>query len=289
MTALQQNLLVRPATPYAPLVTFRWGSTPNYRKYARWTSDVDAYPDTFISAPEMEISFDKPLNVGSEDAPATISIRADREPMDTLSLPFPHAPVHVKIEEINPLDPDTRREIYFGRVGMCDASLRGGHLTCKLTIEGIKTRLTHIVGLQALSSCIWPFGDESSSPCKVPLESKRITATITQRQVGGNPVRIQTDLDPYDLPDPYTDLSNLRWSNGYADLDGNRIKIRASLGNGQFDLRSVPPPSWEGQAIILTPGCDKSVANCRYWNNESRFMGFGIGMPGANPIFSARR
>lgn len=280
---MSQNLHQSSATPYAPMLTFSWG-VENVARYIRWTENVTLDGQEFVSAPELGVVFDKPLNAGVDDSPLTITIKGNRQPADTLALPYHHAPVRVIIEEVDPLRPDTRREVFFGKVSSCESSLRSNTLFCKLTVEGIKARLTHLLGLQALSTCIWPFGDENNSPCKVTLADKRVTGTIDARYVDGNPVRILAAFS-----EDYPDYDNFRWAGGYVSVDGNKIKIRESRGSGVFDLRSAIPPSWVGEEAIFTPGCDKTVAACRYWENEHRFMGFGIGMPGANPVFSQKR
>jgi hypothetical protein len=51
-------------------------------------------------------------------------------------------------------------------------------------------------------------------------------------------------------------------------------------------LREIPPPSWIGETITLTPGCDGNLSTCRtVWDNEARFLGLGFSMPTRNPVF----
>lgn len=273
------------AISYSPLVTFTWGDLPFVRRFIRASVAHTIDGESFLPAPELEMRFDKPLSVGTEDSPLILTIRGNREPANTLRMPFPHAPVKVKVEEVDLNYLPSRREIFYGHVSLCDSNPRGGHLLCHLTVDGIKARLTHVVGLQALSTCVWAFGDENNSPCKVTLADKRLTAVLTYRQVDNNPVRVALDTSS----DPYFPLTNAHWAGGYIDYQGTKVKIRASLEDGRFDLRSPVSPEWVGKTVTMTPGCDKTIQTCRYWNNETRFMGFGIGMPGANPIFSSRR
>lgn len=281
---MSQELHKSPATPYVPLVVFQ-GTSISYR-YARWTENLTVNGHVFTSAPELSIQFDKAMNVGVEDSPLTIQLRNNRPPIDRMSLPFPHSPVRVTVCEVDPMRiGDTFREVYFGKVTEVDSSTRGSHVISKVTVSGIKASLTRIVGLQALSTCIWSFGQANQSPCGFNVGPHIKVGEITAVGVDGQSVRINTNL----AYDPYLDLSNMRWANGQVSVSGHHVKIRQSLEDGRFDLKSPVPLDWIGLPAIFSPGCGKTLANCRYWDNEARFMGLGLGMPGANPVFSRRR
>lgn len=247
-------------------------------RYARWNTDIYLYPETFTSAPELELSFSSPLTSGTEDSPLTIALMNSRPPIDTLSQLYPHAPVAVLIEEMVVDEPDTRRIVYSGKVSQTEASMRGAHLFTKVTVDGLKVGLTRTLGLQALSTTPYPFDTFINTQ---PLQE---TCTVLQTQAQGNPVRILVDFD-----NPYASQDNEHWNNGRITINGNSIKIRQYVGNGLFDLSNVPPPSWTNEHATLTPGSNKSIANERYWNNETNFGGFGIAMPAANPTISVKR
>lgn len=281
---MTQDLDKLSAAPYAPLLTFIWGSGPSVTRYCRWTESLQIGTHAFTPAPEMQITFDKALHGGAEDVPVKIRLRTRRRPADTLSEPFPHAPVRVLVEECNPLDAEnTRREVYFGKVKEVESAMRGTHLLTTLEVSGIKAQLNFTVGIQALSTCINKFGDEQDSFCGEPLEPLRETGTILEVGLSRYPNRILTDLEG---------LESWQWKGGYVDVAGARVKIRRMFVNSSgtvFDLRAVPPSSWEGQTAVFTPGCDKTIEACRKWGREERFMGTGYGMPGGNPLISVKR
>lgn len=277
------------ATMYVPLVTFKWGASSEAR-YCRATSNISIGNNVWIAEPRLEWVFDSALGSGTEDSPLTLKMPMSLPPMLTAALPFKHSKVEVILEELATSslpgnvvvsDLESKTELFTGRMRGITTRTSGedGMVNCK--VVGRKADIKGTLGITAMTGCAWQFGDSNSSPCGKSLAPIRLSGTITGYRQNNIDNRILVTL----AGSP--DLANIRWSKGYVEFDGLKIIIRRSIDDGthRFDLREMPPPSWNGAAVTLTPGCGKSLENCQYWNNESRFAGFGRNMPLRNPIF----
>jgi hypothetical protein len=283
--SFQSSLDTANASVFATLVTFTWGNG-NIVRYCRWTSDISIGGVTFTSAPEMSVEMEKSFNGGTSDTPMKIKLRMIRPPVNDLSEVFPHATVSVLIEELSPLDPLSRREVFLGTVREVKAQPGGTSQLAELQVVGIKTRFGSILSLQLTTTCQWTFGKEKGSPCEIDAVAMRLTgeAVLNWEDVLN---RVRVVFDPMPVL-----LEAERWRMGYMERDGCRITIlKVNRTNDEdfivdtFDLAKSPPPSWEGMEVTLTPGCSKTISNCRYWNNETRFGGFGIATPGYHPVY----
>jgi len=81
---------------------------------------------------------------------------------------------------------------------------------------------------------------------------------------------------------------NTQYNRGYIEREGIRIDIRefdAGVADDVLYLTRQPPTDWLGQNISIFSGCDKTIENCRLWNNEQNFGGVGYGIPAYNPNF----
>lgn len=282
MPTTQTDLETLPASPYATLVTLTWGEE-NEARYCRWTQDLDVGGEIFVSAPEMSCVFDKALSGGTEDCPLSITIRTDRTPFDKLCLSFPHARVTVLVQEIDPSDESTLRDIFYGTLDEVTLKPRSSDL-CENRCVTPKSRFQRTISLQALTTCAWVFGDQNSSPCGIALDDIKETTTLTDLNIDGAPNRVRLEFSGT------PDLTALRWKRGFLECDGLRIKVRKladaeDATHATFDLAQIPPTEWEDNTIVACPGCDGQLETCRYWNNESQFMGFGAKMPNYNPIW----
>lgn len=268
------------ASVFAPLVTFKWGAS-SVARYCRWTDDIVIGDETFISEPSFTWTFDTALGSGTDDSPLNLEMHMSRDPMNTLVLPYPHSKCEVTIEEVSPFDLSSRAEIFSGRASLATLRPSGKQGIAKLKIKGVKSRLEGDLGIMATTGCRWIFGNRNFSPCGVPLEDKIIEGTVAGLKYNGKATRVKIDF----VGSP--DLDNLRWSRGFVEHDGLKILIRKSIddGTGRFELREMAPPYWDGAIVTLTPGCAKQLDNCRYWQNEGRFMAPGYAMPRRNPLF----
>lgn len=277
-TALEQSS----GAPYSVLVTLRWGVS-NVARYCRWVSDLVVGGETFINVPSLKVFMDQPQTGGLDDAPIEVQIRSGLAPFNTLVQLYPHAKVSVVVEEIQPGDDSTLREMFTGQVVRASNRTIGGIGVARCKVAGVKSRLRGRLGLQALSDCgVGYFGD---SLCQFDLAAATITGTVTAVGVGGiaNRVEITIGSPP--------SMSNPRWNRGYLEIDGLRISIRRSFDDTvfTFDLREVPPPDWLGETVTLVPGCDRSIETCRVHGREESFLGIATDCPDHNPLFESRQ
>lgn len=275
----QTNLEILPASPYSTLVTLTWGDG-HIARYCRWTSDITINGDVFIHEPSLKVFYDTPFGGGTSDSPVDVQIRTSKPPFNTLSLPFKHAKVDVLIEEVVPGDDTTRQALFGGRVGKVRVNPDGNRNLTRARILGVKARLKASCGMQALPQCVWIFGKK---PCEFSLLGNTVAGTISELNTGGVPNRLKVTI-----PSP-ADMQNDRWARGFFLVDGLYITIRKSYNDSQwrFELREIPPPDWLNAAVVLYPGCKKTLAVCTLHGQVNRFMGVGIAMPDRNPEFSS--
>lgn len=137
----------------------------------------------------------------------------------------------------------------------------------------VKNDIKRAMGLAALPSCQWEFGDLKT--CGLALDSLK---------EGGS-------LDAIDgLVATITGLSPQRdkyWHRGYIEKDGIRILIKEWIQGDTFILGKFIPFSWEEVLpvnVICTPGCDKLLTTCDLWGRlTDSFSGFGRAIPAYNP------
>ena len=246
----------------APLVIFAWGDA-SVARYIRWEEDVTANSVTFTAAPELDLSCDK-QHGGVKDSPWSVSLKP-RSPLVNMVRIWPHAPVRVTIGEVDPFDVTTYRELFYGTITR--TKKKRGLVTAD--VVGHKANFTFPLGVIVDVTCSHIFGGPG---CGVDVAAEQETGTIDA--IAGNIVTIND----------VANLDSTRWHRGDARLDGLSIMIMSSTAT-TLKLSRPPPPEWNGAAVLLTPGCDKSLNICRgIWQNESRFLGLGIALPNFHPL-----
>jgi uncharacterized phage protein (TIGR02218 family) len=141
----------------------------------------------------------------------------------------------------------------------------------RLEFNTSKARLGMPLGISATPECSWALGD-GNCQATVTTENATITAisrsTITVADVG------------------VTGKAAGYWRRGYVTRNGLSIGIRDwTVSTGNLKLVREPPAAWAGQAIVVTPGCDKRPTTCdTRFSNLERFGGFGIAIPARNPV-----
>lgn len=79
------------------------------------------------------------------------------------------------------------------------------------------------------------------------------------------------------------------WQGGSVDLFGADVRIRNwnITDPTTFELSKYAPVDFTNAvlpaAISVTPGCNRTLGDCRIFNNENSFGGLGIGLPDRNP------
>jgi len=257
-----------PIKNYALLVTLSWaGTTPRYISY---TSDLVIGETTYTAVPALAVEFPE-FNGGVERSLLKVSLPTAKAPATFLSRPYPSPLVTVSVDEVDPTDPSsTRRALFQGTVLKVYRNPNGLPNLLTLEVGNALTRLDALLGLMALTTCPWNFGD---THCGKDLDLLKVSTTIFAR-------------DGVSLTLNYVTSEIKYWHRGYVIKDGISIMIR-DANYSELTLMRLPPPEWAaGNSIVVIPGCDKTIETCRSrWSNESQFAGCGYAMPGYSPVF----
>lgn len=262
-----------------------YGNGPTVRRYARWTNDIVLGADTFVAVPTLDVELGL-QHGGTEDKPHKVTMASGIDPLANIAMGFRHSPVHVLIEQINPLDPSTRRHLGEGKITSVTKNPNGRPGLIRANVGTLKLRIAEArVGIQANSTCDNLFGNEASTPCRIDASSWVRTGTVASVMT---PDRNVITLTLPSVSDPTVELAAERYRRGYIDVDGLRLTIKRSLENKSFELFCVPGPFLVGKVAIVHAGCDGLLTTCRtVWNNEINFNGIGAKIPDRNPVFES--
>lgn len=240
---------------------------------------------TFVSAPDMKVG-EVRLDGTTEDRPLEIEFtEATHAIFERLTDGTPHAPVYVRVWEVqNPGEGDEVLMLLFrGRLSRAVRNYGGQGGRTMLEFSTPKVRLGVPLGMQANHHCVNIFGDDSrdsgnpGTQCTIDLSGLSSTGTVTAIQ--GKRLSLSGVTTPGGRA--------RYWHKGSVEIGGTRIQIRewTSASPAHFHLANFPPQEWDGQIVTLYPGCDLSIATCREWSNEDNFNGFGIEIPSRNPTY----
>ncbi len=273
----------------AVCVEFAWGS--QVARYCDQKEAVVLGGMTFQPLPEMYAEFGKEINGTAQAEEVEVFVPRSISPIALASLPYKHAPVNVRVWEAN-LTNSALILMFKGGVGPI-APERGKPGMMRVTAYSGLIRLRSIIGIQATSRCRNPFGDSHDSPCGKPLAPLTHRIKITAIGIVGNPLAATVEfVDGADVPIAPPSTQLLYWTNGKIFLDGAYIKIRSRLsflGNTiTFQLKSILNPTSLNAFGFAIAGCDRTLTNCKFWENEQRFNGLGLPMPDYNPNYSSQ-
>ena len=267
--------------PHAMLLTLLSGSL-TYR-YCRWDSNMTVDGDAFTSMSPLTYEAEG-LGGGTDEEKFTLTMDAQADPVPALLSPYIHAPVTAIIQEVSPGDDSSLRNVFKGTIGTVKQNPSGNGNIVSIDVLGLKRRLNEaVVGLPATTTCINSLGDFR---CQKDISAEILTGTV-QSVRGKYDTHIEISIA--DSPN----MQNARWRRGFVEIDGARSVIRQVLSAGtnpgpvvELLLRELPPDSWVGETITLTPGCDGNLSTCRtIWDNEAHFLALGFAMPTRNPVF----
>ena len=269
--------------PHAMLLTLLSGSL-TYR-YCRWDSDLTVSGNLFTSMPSLTYDADA-LGGGTDEEKFSITMDTEAAPVPALLTPYIHAPVTAIIQEVSPGDDTSIRNVFKGTFGNVKQNPSGNGNIAGIEVLGLKRRLQEaVVGLPALTTCANGLGDFR---CQKDIASDILTGTVQSvRSKFDNHIEISITGSP--------SMQNARWRRGFVEIDGARSVIRQVLSAGtnpnpivELMLRELPPDTWVGLTITLTPGCDGNLSTCRtVWDNEAHFLALGFSMPTRNPVFES--
>lgn len=259
--------------PLASLLTFTWGQTPNIARYTSWANGLILNGQVFAAEPKIEVTSGKQPG-GATDQAFTVRMPV-LPPLDTLTSQRTHAVVRVDIEEIDPADASTRRKLFAGTIMSSIRNKEGKTGIVEAQVAGWRQALDRpLQSWVAGTHCQNTFGD---GVCQKDLTALRELAVISA--IDGTTLTLSglstTTVDGY-------------WRFGYVNFDGLSISVREYTTGAALQLMQIPPPAWLGQLVMLTPGCDGTLANCRdRWANEGRFTGGGLKIPAYHPLMES--
>lgn len=252
-------------------VEFQYGdpTAPQFARYTDWDADVPFASGTFVSTPPLELKL--PPNEGLfSDKVAEIML-----PDDAFTQQHTKGEATSRIfcnivEILRSSGPFQAITHFRGLVSHGDRNYQGRQNLVHLEGKSFKAMLRVALGLPALAQCIWTFGGIG---CGIDVSALKQTGTVTSIQ---NKRATITGLPSQTVK---------YWHRGYIERQGVRVAVKDWSADNPtaFVFYREIPASWLNNTVVVAPGCDKTVKRCREWNNESEFMGFGIGMLTYNP------
>lgn len=263
------DLVEKPAKQHATLFLLTWHLTTV--RYTDWTEDIVSGGQTYTSDPRIGIKLPTESG-GINERPATLTWPTTLAPADTLTTQTVHAEVQVLVTELIPGDDTTLATLYFGWVNRARRGRRGDKNLASLQLNSIKGLLRSPLGIVAMRTCAWRFGDANCQKIVVPdLQETGTIATLTDDVVTITGLTTTSTAD--------------YWFRGYLEVNGERINVRRYDTPNVFYLSRRPPVDWNGASVVCTPGCDKTVSTCKErWDNLDHFTGLGFKMPPRHPI-----
>lgn len=170
---------------------------------------------------------------------------------------------------------DYIRKVFVGRVTKAVRNPNGREGIVKLHVSGAKNDLDQAGGFSCNNTCGWDFGN--SKTCQYNIDDVKesgVGITLDFQSNDSNKVTING----------LATHPNRYWRRGSVEKDGLNIRIREWLNGTDFYLSKLPPLSWDGAEVTVTPGCDKRFTTCSFWNNLEHFSGIGLYALEYNPI-----
>ena len=184
--------------------------------------------------------------------------------------PFSSISVTVKELDIN-IDTDVVedvRTLFKGLVYQSAPAPLKGHMN--IVCRGWKYYTDITAGVPCTEQCAWSVLGGRGCGASVTFEAHTVDS------ISG------TDLTLASAP---TDTTPFLFNKGYVEFGGSRIKIKYHNTGDTFQLDTPPPSDWVGETVTIYSGCDRQLSTCRdIYNNESQFLGLGIGMVDYNPF-----
>jgi len=265
------------------LVTFLYGD-PASPSFARYTDRSEDWAGEFISTPTLQIEL--PKNNGAfDDAVCNIKLASD-DFNDRLTDGLPTSQCSVTVQEVTlPIVIGESATILTLFTGKVSSTIRneGGRANARLIkAKSWKQFFKVRMGMPADHQCPFMFG-------RIGCESGTV-AGGGPNPLGASPSRTISLIEGHKvtLSAVLTPSFPTEFNKGYIEKDGIKIDIREFDGAVAADvlyLTRQPPTYWLGEVVVVNPGCNKSIENCRLWNNEQNFGGVGYGIPAYNPNF----
>lgn len=264
------------------LLTMQYGD-PTSPSTAYYTNRSEDWAGQFLSRPALDI--DVPKNVGTfSEEVCTIKIPDDAF-VDRFTDGLPTSPCSVTVEEVTlPIvigESATKLTLFTGKVTSTIRNKDGRSGARLFKAKSWKAFFKMRMGMPCDHQCPFIFKGLGCESGTVAGGGPSVGASQTRTvlSIEGHKVTVSVGLSP--PRDNY-------YNKGYVTKDGINIDIRefdGAVDDAVLYLTRQPPTDWLGASIVVTPGCNKSVENCRDWGNEGNFGGIGYGIPAYNPLF----
>lgn len=259
------------AKQYTILVLLEYGESFSVQaRYARYSDHVTVNEVTYTSLPEMDVTFPT-IDGGLEDAPFDVTLPVSELLGDRFSRGEPHSPVRATVYEVSPDDLEgSLTERFYGFLTSATRNPGGMSGMVKLSFSSPKALLDIPLGIPATTTCVWQFGDDN---CGYPAKGQRESATVISSGRFLELSGLSSTTDQY-------------WRKGFVTCNGLSIMVRSQPSGNILEMVQSCPARWVGLVVVCTPGCNKSVSECKNkWNNAARFGGIGLAIPNYNPNF----
>lgn len=254
-------------------------------RLTNWTSDLlvaDGLFNTYLSFPRMGIRLPE-FTGGFNDRKATLRLANQFGFLRTMTQGRAHSRVTVRIRQLN-WDPEDAAvanvlTLWEGQIQSATTNPQGADGLVELSIDRCGGRTDIDINPRCSRRCWKRFG---SAACGVDLDTLAEACTITA--INGRTLTLQAGVLTAPVPS--------YWLGGTVVLDGAEIKIRSWNANTPtvMELAELPPRTVIDDLATLgvnarfTPGCDRTVVDCRVYNNEDQFAAYGLVIPEFNPL-----
>ena len=251
------------------LLHFSYGDSSVWR-LTNANQDLDTKLGTYLNDPKIKVKL--PPNSIAGLGKAEVSVDISETPWlfaSDISSGRAFPPLTLTIYQRTN---DYIRTLSIGRVTRAVRNPQGREGIVRLFVAGAKNDLDQSGGFTCNNTCNWRFGE--SKTCKKDVIALEETGTLTIQDLSSPKVTI-AGLAAH--PNRY-------WRRGKVKLDGLTLRIRNWTNGTDFYLAKLPPVTWDGATVTVTPGCNKLFTTCIFWNNLKNFSGIGLKALEYNPL-----
>lgn len=225
---------INPTSQYINLLTFTWAGGAVVVRYCAADKPYNDGTNTYAEVPTISIDYGKQTG-GVADEPVKV-LMPPVDPVATMLVGFPFSNCTCLIEEVDRTENvsdspmTTRRNMFFGTVSQCTGNKNGKANQCEVVLAGMRSFLDYPLGIPALNTCAWQFGDKNCA-----LQSKLVhVASISGNTLALGAVLTLNDYVP-----------------GFASYGGIIIPIVSQGDTTHITLASTPPAGWATNNILI--------------------------------------
>lgn len=217
------------------------------------------------------------LSTASDDkAPVNVSMSKDQEIVNFFRKGLPYSTITVSISLIEDTDnPDVVIPLFYGEVSGCERELNIATLSCEPLSILLKTRMTRRTFQSKCNNFLYRGG------CKLNILDYRFEATVLDIKNNGRTLVVDKIIK--DGGDPV--IYKLKTGIVTKDLE-NKMIISVNETLKEINLLTRMTTVNVGDVVFLSPGCDRTSARCKEFNNFDNFDGFEF-VPNRNKFLAS--